>query len=80
MLCLGSKKMWRRRWDSNPRCPFGHTRFPVAPTRPLWDSSKVVKIIIVGEQARSPLTNGRKGRDSNPRCPIQARRFSRAVP
>src|SRR5579883_198701 len=49
----------RRRWDSNPRC-YSHTRFPVAPTRPLWDSSKRGKNI------------RRKGRDSNPRCSSHA--------
>ncbi len=35
----------RRRWDSNPRCS-SHTRFPVAPTRPLWDSSRNISGII----------------------------------
>ena len=32
---------WRRGWDSNPRCPFGHNCSPSNRTRPLCDPSTI---------------------------------------
>jgi hypothetical protein len=49
-----ARRRWRRRWDSNPRCS-SHTRFPVAPTRPLWDSSSGRVQMQNGEGACRPI-------------------------
>ncbi len=34
-IILSNERDWRRGWDSNPRTPFGVTRFPIASFQPL---------------------------------------------
>src|SRR5436190_1146084 len=39
-LTRGLLTRWRKGWDSNPRCGFPHTAFPVLPVQPLLHLSE----------------------------------------
>ncbi len=64
-------RVGRRRWDSNPRC-CSHTRFPGAPTRPLWDSS-MNGPESTRNTAKSKKKPGQRAR--RPRLPLRLRQL-----
>ena len=64
------KNVWRRERDSNPRCPFRHTRFPGVYLQPLGHLSADAPLESYGSHANCRLHWSilwRRGWDSNPR-------------